>query len=188
MIDAKETAGALYGIWRIARCDENAFTFFNASEEGFWRSFTAAFILAPFQALYQMTVYVGMEDPPNALRMTAVESLEYVILWVLYPLTLFYVVKVLDRDEAFFRYIVAYNWFQLGIGLVIMPWIILAGFDLLPIAVADFIGTMAFIAYAFYAAFMARVGLDIAVGAAIGIVLIDILLTLLVGQTTFRML
>lgn len=188
MIDARETAGALYGVWRIARCDENAFSFFNASEEGFWRSFTAAAFLAPLQAVYQITVYTGMNEPPNAFRMMLVESLKYVILWVLYPLTLFYVARLLDREAAFLKYIVAYNWFQMGIGFVIMPWIILTGFGLLPVSVADFIGTMSFVAYTFFAAFIARAGLKLAVGTAIGIVLLDILLTLTVGQVTFRML
>ena len=188
MIDTREAAGALYGIWRIARCDENAFTFFNASEDGFWRSFTAAFLLAPLQAAYEVSIYLGMDEPPPALRMAVVESLEYIILWVLYPLTLFYVVHMLDRQIAFFRYIVAYNWFQLGVGMVIMPWIILAGFGLLPVSVADFIVTMSFVVYSFYAAFIARAGLFVAVGTAIGVVLIDLLLTLVVSQVTFRML
>lgn len=188
MIDAREAAGALYGIWRIVRCDEKAITFFNASVDGFWRSFTAAFLLAPLQAVYQITVFMGLENPPPAFRMAAVESLEYIILWLLYPFTMYYVLKLLDRDESFFGYIVAYNWFQLGIGLVIMPWIILAGFGVLPQSIADFVSTMSFVAYTFYAAFIARIALKAAVGTAIGLVLIDILLTLMVGQITFRML
>ena len=188
MISAREAAGAFYGVWQIFRCDDKAFSFFNATEEGFWRSFSAAFILAPFQALYQITIYVGMDDPPHALRMTLVESLEYAILWLLYPFTLYYVTQLLDREDMFFRYAVAYNWFQMGIGLIIMPWIILSGFGLLPDSVADFIGTVTFIAYTFYAAYIARLGLEIAVGSAIGIVLIDILLTLVVGQVTLQML
>ena len=188
MISAREAAGALYGIWQIFRVDDKALSFFNATEDGFCRSFSAAFVLAPFQVLYQITVFTSMEQPPHALRMTVVESLEYVILWVLYPLTIYHVTRLLDCKDMFFKYAVAYNWFQMGIGLFIMPWIILSGFGFLPESIADFIGTMAFVAYTFYAAFIARIGLEVAVGTAIGIVLIDILLTLMVGQVTFTML
>ena len=187
MIEAREAAGALYGIWRIVRCDEKAFTFFNATESGFWRSFTAAFLLVPLQALYQITVYITLEDPPHALRMAAIEGLEYTILWLLFPITMYYVVRLIGREDSFLRYIVAYNWFQLGIGFVVMPWIILTGFGFLPTSVADFASTMSFVAYTFYAAFIARAGLSVAVGTAIGIVLIDILLTLMLGQVTVRM-
>ena len=101
---------------------------------------------------------------------------------------MYYIAQALDRSHSFFCYIVSYNWFQLGIGIIIMPWIILSGFNILPGGISDFVGTMAFIAYTFYAAFMARVALDITVGGAIGIVLLDILVTLMVGQVTLRML
>jgi len=47
MIDAKDTAGALYGLWRLARGDASGLDFFNATLEGFWRSFAAAVIIAP---------------------------------------------------------------------------------------------------------------------------------------------
>jgi len=184
MIDPGEAAAALYGIWRIIRCDEKAVTYYKSSVSGFWNSFTAAFVLAPLQALYQVTVYLASDAAPSLMRLVTIESLEYVILWLLFPLVMFHVTQLIDRERFFLRYVVAYNWFQLGIGLIIMPWVILAGFNLIPSSIADFASTVSFVAYTFYAAFLARIGLNLTVGTAIGIVLIDLLITLLVAQIT----
>ena len=129
-----------------------------------------------------------MDAPPPGWRVATIESLEYVILWVLYPLAMFYVVKLLNRKTEFFGYMVAYNWFQLGVGYVAMPLVILSQFELLPTSVSGFFDSLIFVAYVTYAAFIARAGLKITTGSGIGIVVIDILLTLLVGQTTLRML
>ena len=188
MIGAKETAGALYGLWRLVRWDETAFSFFNATEQGFWRSFTAAAFVAPLQAVYQISVYFTLDAPPPAWRMAFIESLEYVILWVLYPIAMLYVVKLLDREKEFFRYIVAYNWFQLGVGYVAMPLVILSQFEILNPSVSSFLDSVIFVAYVTYAAFIARAGLKLSIGAGIGVVVIDIILTLIVCQLTLRML
>ncbi|MGB1875682.1 MAG: hypothetical protein ACPHGY_01985 [Rhodospirillaceae bacterium] len=188
MIDAKEVAGALYGLWRLVRWDEKALGFFNATEDGFWRSFMAAVFVAPLQATYQVSVYLTMDEPPSACRMAAIESIEYVILWTLYPLVMFYIVKLLDRETEFFGYAVAYNWFQLGVGFVAMPVVILSQLQVLPLAISGFFDSMIFVAYVTYAAFIARAGLKVSIGTGIGIVVIDILLTLMVGQVTLRML
>ena len=188
MIDTKETAGALYGLWRLARWDEEAFSFFNATEQGFWRSFAAAAFVAPLQALYQLSVYLTLDDPPSIWRMMAIESIEYVMLWVLFPLAMLYVVKLLEREAEFFRYIVAYNWFQLAVGYIAMPFVILSQFQLLPTSISGFFDSMIFVTYVTFTAFIARTGLKVGMGTSIGIVVIDILLTLMVGQVTLRML
>ncbi|MDE0799743.1 MAG: hypothetical protein OSB02_03280 [Rhodospirillaceae bacterium] len=188
MIDTKETARALYGLWRLARWDEEAFSFFNATEQGFWRSFAAAAFVAPLQALYQLSLYLTLDDPPLIWRVAAIESIEYIILWTLFPLSMLYVVKLLERETEFFRYIVAYNWFQLAVGYVAMPFVILSQFQLLPVQVSGFFDSLIFVTYVTFAAFIARVGLKVGMGASAGIVVIDILLTLMVGQVTLRML
>jgi hypothetical protein len=99
-----------------------------------------------------------------------------------------YVVKLLERETEFFRYIVAYNWFQLAVGYVAMPFVILSQFQLLPVQVSGFFDSLIFVTYVTFAAFIARVGLKVGMGASAGIVVIDILLTLMVGQVTLRML
>lgn len=188
MIDAKETAAALYGLWRLVRGGDSCFDYFSNSEAGFWRSFIAAAVLAPLQALYQLTLYLSAETPPPLFRLTVVESLEYVILWLLYPVVMLSVVQLLDRDERYFRYMTTYNWFQMGVGLIVLPIAILSGFGLMPDGLGGVFDSITFVMYIVYAIFIARGALDLTVGAGCAIVLLDIVLTLIVGQITLRML
>ena len=188
MIDAKETAGALYGLWRLVRGDDSCFDYFSDTEAGFWRSFAAAAVLAPFQALYQVTVYLDTETPPPLFRLIAIESLEYIILWLLYPVVMLYAVQLLERKEHYFRYMTTYNWFQMGVGLIVLPMAILSGFNLIPAGLSGFVDSITFVMYIVYAIFIARGALHLSVGAGSGLVLLDIVLTLIVGQITLRML
>lgn len=188
MIDLKETAGALQGIWRLGHLDEDAFSKFNATEQGFWRSFLAAFLIAPLQLVYQTTVYVTADTPTSGLRFFLIQGLEYVVMWTLFPLVLFYVARLLERQAAYFKYIVAYNWFQLGVGIVAMPIAILLTVDVFPLGGLAFLNTLVLTAYVVYATFLARAGLGIATSGAIGIVVIDIVLSIGVQQITQSML
>lgn len=188
MIEPKEAANALYGISRLARLDDSAFALFNATEQGFWRSFTAAVVIAPLQVIYQAAVYFNLETRPSGLRMFLIESLEYVVMWTLYPLVLFYVARLLEKEATYFRYIVAYNWFQMGVGLVATPLAILMTIDILPVTALAFLNTLILTAYVVYATYVARSGLGVALSGATGIVMIDILLSLAVQQTTQSML
>jgi len=129
-----------------------------------------------------------MDERPPVFRAIAIESLEYVILWVLYPFVMIYVVKLMDREPQYFRYLVAYNWFQMGVGLIVLPLAILASFSVLPLALSSFFDTITFVAYIVYAIFIARTALQLTVGAGSGIVLLDIVVTLIVGQIALRML
>lgn len=188
MIDSREVAGALHGIWRLAHLDDNAFNNFNATEQGFWRSFFAAVLIAPLQLLYQVIVYTNLEIPSSGLRFFLIEGLEYIVIWTLFPLVLFYVARLLEREEAYFRYIVAYNWFQLGVGLFAIPIAILMSIDVFPLSGLAFLNTLILTAYVVYASFIARAGLRIATSGAIGIVVIDIILSIGVQQITQSML
>jgi len=50
---AREMMYALYGAYRLARFDAGGMRYFDASIDGFWRSFFAAVLIAPFYLIYQ---------------------------------------------------------------------------------------------------------------------------------------
>ena len=106
------------------------------------------------------------------MRYLAVNAISYVIAWVAFPLIMFYLCGLFDRQSHFIRYIVAYNW-----GAVLQNGL------LLPIAIAERIGLLppllvflAMLAVLAYAGVVARVGLDVPVLTAVGVVLLDWLL------------
>ena len=43
----RETLIGIYGAWRLARLERGAMSYFDASAEGFWKSFSAAALLLP---------------------------------------------------------------------------------------------------------------------------------------------
>ena len=93
-----------------------------------------------------------------------------------------YVIKAINREEKYFKYIITYNWFQMGLSITIMPFIILSIFNFIPLTIGTLFETLIFIAYIFYNVFIAREIFKLTNGPSFSIVLIDILLTLLITQ------
>ena len=50
-------ATSLYGAYRLARADKSGLNYFDASIDGFWRSFFAAVVIAPLFALFLIVRY-----------------------------------------------------------------------------------------------------------------------------------
>jgi len=181
-MNSREVANVILGLWKIALIDKKCFNFFSGTEEGFWRSFQAAAVIAPLHLIYEWGLYINSENTSPFLRVFTIEILEYVILWVLYPLVMIYISKALKREEKYFIYMTAYNWFQMGIGLILMPIVILSVFGKINLQASNILETIIFLSYIFYSIFIAREALKIPTGSSLSIVLIDILLTLMVSQ------
>ncbi|MEE8516504.1 MAG: hypothetical protein V3T02_07695 [Alphaproteobacteria bacterium] len=171
---------ALYGAWRLARLDPRGQDHFDASITGFWRSFQAAVIVAPafvFLILFNL-------DQPNitagALRLTLVESLAYIISWTAFPLAMVALAHRLNRDQNYIRFIVAHNWANVLQVAVFLPTAIIAQ---VVGPSARFLTVAAMVAIFLYQWYVARTVLSINPFQAIGIVLvnlfIDIIITLI---------
>jgi len=185
---AKEIAKTLHGLFLIIKFDNNFVNLFDNSEKYFWKSFYAAIIVAPFQFIYEWGLYINLDEKPPLIRIIPIEILEYIILWLLFPLVMNYIVKVINREDKYFNYIIAYNWFQMGISITIMPFVILSIFNLLPSIIGSLFETLIFIIFVLYNIFIARETLKQTNSSSFSIVLIDILLTLLTTQIIISML
>ena len=181
-MSAKEIANIFYGFFLIIKFDEKFKDHFENSEEAFWKSFYAAIIVAPLQLIHEWGLYISSDEKPNLARTIPIEVLEYTILWILFPLVMTYITKVINREEQYFRYIVSYNWLQMCISITIMPLIILSVFNFLPVSASTFLETMVFLIFISYNIFIAKITLKLQTGPSFSIVLIDILLSLLVTQ------
>ena len=81
MPPAHDIAAALYGAYRLARYDVSGHKYFDVSNAGFWRSFFAAVLIAPFYFVLLNLQFAEFSDVP-AIRFFALESIAYVIAWV----------------------------------------------------------------------------------------------------------
>lgn len=110
MISARDLSIAIYGVLRFAMLDRSAVQYFDNSEEAFWKSFSAALIAAPG---YLLLILIGLAEYPveaGELRILAVETISYVIGWVLFPLVMVSFTETANCSRDYFRFISAWNW------------------------------------------------------------------------------
>lgn len=181
MSRAREAAYALFGAYRLARLDPSGLQYFNPTVEGFWRSFAAAAVVAPGYAIL-VALDISQADKPEEIdwaTVAIVQAIAFVINWTAYPLAMHYLTALLDRGNAYLRYMVAYNWSALPQMAVFLPAAALRA--ILPGETGSVIMVLVVAAMAAYQWFIARAALDIKGGTAAGIVGFDFALSLFIA-------
>jgi len=184
----RDAAYGLYGAWRLALFDRSGLTNFENTAEACRRSFQVAFLAAPLYALLEWMRLGPSDITAGPLRIVLVEGIAYAASWVAFPLVVFSVAQLLNRSDRYFRYIAAYNWAQLlQTGLMFAVGVIayLGGFPRSVSGGFSLFVTLAILAYEW---FIARTGLDIPGPAAIGVVLVNVIIGLILQSIMFRML
>lgn len=181
MASARDVLTALYGTYRLARLDASGMDYFDVTTTGFWRSFFAAVLVAPFYVLLLSLRSSGLAENASLFHFMAIEAIAYVIAWVAFPLLMASLVKNFDRDAHYIRFIVAYNWAAVLQNALYLPIAILATSGLLAAAAANTLGLIALSLIVFYTWFITRTALEIPAGMAAGIVGLDFLLSILIN-------
>lgn len=176
-----ETIRALYGAYRLARFDAGGMQYFDASLDGFWKSFFAAVIIAPLYFLLLMLRFQAGGSDAALPRFFSAEAIAYVIAWVLFPLLMLSIAKVLDREKNYLGYIIAYNWANVLQNGIYLPVAILAQTGVIPPDAGSALGLMLLLAILVYSWFIARTALDIPGPAAAALVALDLILGILVN-------
>jgi len=174
---------AVGGALRLARGDRRGLGFFDASIDGFWRSFRAGLICYPLYLLLLSFRIAGSTWAASGpVPILAVETIAYVISWVAFPLLMLPLARWLDRENRFLAFMVAYNWSQIPQAALF----VLIGLDgaagLLPPPVVQVAGLLAVIAVLVYQWFIARVALAITGAQATLVVIIDVVLGTMLGR------
>jgi hypothetical protein len=168
MLTARDLSHGLYGAWRMAMLDRDAVKYFDASIDGFWKSFYAAAIVAP--AVIIVTLFsVARADLPGHIgvfEIAVVKTSQYVIDWVLFPLLMISVGNLLQRGERYIGFIVAYNWGQVVQMAVVLPIFLLFIASGTSADTPNMLSPVLLFAIAFYYWFIARTALQIGGWAA----------------------
>ncbi len=181
MISLSEVFTALYGAYRLARLDAGGLRFFDITDQGFWRSFFAAVLVAPLYMILLLIRYSNLPEPLPLFRFIAIEAIAYVIAWVAFPLLMASLTRLLECDRFYVRFIVAYNWAAVLQNLLYIPIAILAAAGVLSIALSNTLGLMALALIVVYTWFVTRTALEVAAGMAAGIVGLDFMLNVLIN-------
>jgi hypothetical protein len=188
MAPLSEIIRSLYGALHLARGDTSGMAFFNATEQGFWRSFTAAILIAPLFALLLTIRYHVNEAGVSLLRFTAIETIAYVVSWVAFPLLLYHLTDILGTGHRFIRYIVAYNWASVLQNLLYLPFALLVEAHLVQGAGSTFFGIILLGLVLLYTWFVTRTALEVTNLLAAGLVMIDLVLSIFINTITQGML
>jgi hypothetical protein len=176
---------AVGGALRLAIGDRRGLASFDASIDGFWRSFRAAFLCYPlYLLLLALRVTAAQWDNAGVATILVVETIGYAISWVAFPLLMLPVAQRLDRDSRFLGFMVAYNWSQIPQTVLF----VIVGLDgaagmlsLSGLQSAELLATVAVLVYEWY---IARVALAIGGGQATLVVVIDLVLGTAVGRVS----
>jgi hypothetical protein len=174
---------ALYGALRLAKLDKAGAAFFDTSINGFWRSFFAAFIVAPFHIVLMVFYFSSEEVSASVERFTSVEAIAYVISWVAFPLLMASIVRLMEKERHYLGFIVAYNWAAVIQNALYLPVAILGFSEAVPnIVFYAFLGGIVFFLIA-YSWFIARTMLNISKGHATAVVILDLALNSFINSS-----
>jgi hypothetical protein len=174
---------AVGGALRLACGDRRALGFFDASIDGFWRSFRAAVICYPlYLLLLALRTAEAKWAASGVVTILLVESIAYVVSWVAFPLLVLPLARWFGREDRFLAFMVVYNWSQIPQTVLFA----LVGLDgasglLMPSAtqLAQLASVIAVLVYEWY---IARVALAVTGAQATVIVIADLVLGTALGR------
>lgn len=186
MISARQLASSLWGVWLLLRWDTSAFAFFERNFAGFCRSYIVAIAFAPISAaLWVISFDPGTAKIPFAVHFFT-EAISYVMGWTAYPLAMIYILRLIERDNRYFDYMVLYNWLQAPLMVLSLTVSAFNDFGFLSAPAASFLGLITLGVFFAYGIFLARAALMISGLQALALVLLDIFLSILIRQLVSR--
>lgn len=106
---SRGTQGAL----RFLQRDPAAPFYFDNSIEACLRSFRVMVLVAPLYALYRAIYYSGVEVAADEWEIVLIESLRYLVDWLLFPVLFYEIARRRRWLDRYPRYIAALNWIGL---------------------------------------------------------------------------
>ncbi len=178
MISVPQLANGIYGTWLVLKFDIRGWDFFEISVRGFWASFTAAFIMAPFHFFHTVAAFSPERTDLSFTPYIIVEVLSYILSWTLFPFVMLYVSEFLGKAPKYFAHIVPYNWIRLPIEGPLYLILLLSDFGIIAVEGVAFLNLLGLLALIVYGTFIAGVGLKITTATAMGLVVLDFVLSL----------
>lgn len=182
-----EIVSSIYGAWRIARFDPDAMRYFNLSFEGFWRSFLAAFIVAPFFLMATFATRNVAQAPADVVTdeplvgYLLMRLVVFAVSWAAFPIVMIPVAQLLNLSQTYVPYIIAWNWSSVVASAVLLPASFLIGFDVVPDQAAGMVFMIVYVTVLFYGYLVTRTALGCTALVAVGVVILDFLLNMVIS-------
>ena len=184
MTPLHETLAGLYGAWRLARADRSGMAYFNTTHEGFWRSFISALIVAPIYIVLLVMRYHAEQLTVPPVRYVALEAISYVVAWFIFPLVMFYLVQAIERERQFLGFVIAYNWASVWQNFLYLPVSMVGEMGVLPEDWERSLELAALVLVFIYTFYITKISLQISNLLAVGIVVVDFLVSVFLNLIT----
>lgn len=183
---AEATFASLVGAWRLARRDPGGMACFDISVDGFWRSFFALVVMAPLFLAFALLEYRLRFAPPDLGFYLLVETLAYLLDGISFPLVMAFLSQLLGLEHGYVPFVIAYNWSSVLIMALLFVPFALTSLGILPGEVGALLTLLATIAAVYYRWYVTRVALGAPTLTAVGLVLVNVLLSTLIGVLAER--
>ena len=185
MLSISEIVRSVYGIWRLARFDSIGMQWLDRTDEGFWRSFRVALLLAPVEIVMNAILVAHLEYPEPLPYIAVVAGIAYVISWTVFPVLSQPLIGALGRAERYAGYITALNWSRVLIYAVVVP-LALISYAAGP-GVASVLQLAFYVGLGAYHWFITRTALDLSAGPAVGLTLMEMTLLMITDHAALAM-
>lgn len=185
MLTRRETAGIVYGLFRLLRLKTDCIDYMDTSRKGFAKSFLAAVFVFPIYLLQISFIYEKQPVDFDNSSFIILQLISYVIGWTLWPVIMIYLVQKVDAEKCFFRYVVSYNWLRLLENIVLVP--ILISFMVQNNGFIILCGIVVSIFFVFYEWFITKTALKTTPATAAGIVFLNVLVYALFNDIVVSM-
>jgi len=189
----REISDALTGSFMLARRDTGGYGYFNATAEGFWRSFAAIILIAPFFFAYAAlerdmvaSVTPGMPGTEPDSGFFTARAIALVLDWFGFPLVMVLVARIMDFTARYGLFIIVYNWSSVLAIAFLSPPFLLHGLGLISAntAAGGSLALTLFVVY--YRWFIARTALEVPAATAAAVVALDLLLSMVINAGVER--
>lgn len=181
MFKIAEIDAALKGALGLVRGDAAAISFFPNTEPAFWRSFAAVIFIVPVNLL-STTLRAGGEITGGYLFANATTVL---VQWVAFPLMMVIIIRLLGLGARYGLFIIAYNWSSVLVVAALLPSAVLAGVAHEAVGLVNMVTMVTILFILWFTAFLTRAALATTWINAVGIVVFDVLTSLLISGLIF---
>ena len=185
MLTIPEIVRSVYGVWRLARFDSIGMQWLDRTDDGFWRSFRVALLLVPVEIIMTAIVLSHMQGSEPLGYVIVSVGIGYVVAWTVFPVLSQPLIAALGRSERYAQYITAINWSSVLLAAATLALGALS--FVVPPAIFDLFRFAYFVGWAVYHWFITRTALDLPIGPAAGLTLMEMVLIITTSQVTIMM-
>ncbi|MBN8997161.1 MAG: hypothetical protein J0H63_02335 [Rhizobiales bacterium] len=173
-----EIVRSITGAWHVFIDRPDADRYFDLSVTGFWRSFRAIVLILPAYALSAATTWTTLPSSMDTTTFFVARTVSLAIDWVAFPIVLALVADRLRVSSTYSAYVIVRNWASV---IATTPFAIISILYILgPIGqeVASTLSLAVLFVILRYNYLIARRVLQVGIPLAIGVVVVDFILSL----------